>query len=110
MNTHQIYTDQTLTQDDLIQTKGWVLLEFGENWCPICQQAQPLIREALLSFTDIERKMIIDAKGKRLGRIFKVKLWPSLILLLDGECKGSLVRPSSKMQIETWLNEIKNGK
>jgi len=102
------YTDQPLTKDEVIQTTGWLLLEFGENWCPICQQAQPLITDALLQYPDLERKMIIDGKGKRLGRMFKVKLWPSLILLYNGEMKSTLVRPESKNQIEQWLNENHN--
>ena len=109
MDNQQIkYSDQNITHEELTASKGWLLLEFGENWCPICQQAQPLIREVLTRFTDIERKMIIDGKGKRLGRVFKVKLWPSLILLYNGEEKGKLVRPESTLQIEQWLNEIKN--
>ncbi|MCJ8312346.1 MAG: thioredoxin family protein [Saccharospirillaceae bacterium] len=102
------YTDQQIEKSELIQSKGWLLLEFGENWCPICQQAQPLIAAALLSFPELKRKMIIDGKGKRLGRLLKVKLWPSLILLYNGETKGTLVRPNSQLQIESWLNEIKN--
>ncbi|BCE00554.1 thioredoxin family protein [Marinicellulosiphila megalodicopiae] len=102
----QNYTDAALTKEELTQSKGWLLLEFGENWCPICQQAQPLIQSALSDLPDIQRLMIIDGKGKRLGRQFKVKLWPSLFLLNNGEIKGSLVRPNSQNQIEQWLNEL----
>jgi len=36
-----------------------------------------------------------DASGKRLGRSFDVKLWPTLIFLDDGREVARVVRPRS---------------
>jgi thioredoxin 1 len=36
-----------------------------------------------------------DASGKRLGRSFHVKLWPTLIFLVDGREVARVVRPRS---------------
>ncbi|HEU4709156.1 MAG TPA: thioredoxin family protein, partial [Methylophilaceae bacterium] len=64
---------------------GPALLEFGAEWCGYCQTAQPLIKAALAKHPNIRYIKIEDGKGKRLGRQFGVKLWPSLIFLKDGK-------------------------
>jgi thioredoxin 1 len=38
---------------------------------------------------------IEDGKGKPLGRSFRVKLWPTLVFLRDGEVKLQVARPSA---------------
>jgi thioredoxin 1 len=89
--------DPTLEQ--LGELPGLTLLEFGAAWCGYCQAAQPLIAEALRTRSDIRHIRIEDGKGKRLGRQFKVKLWPSLILLADGEEIARCVRPKAVGEI-----------
>jgi len=41
-----------------------------------------------------------DASGKRLGRSFNVKLWPTLIYLVDGREVGRVVRPRSVEELQ----------
>ncbi len=36
-----------------------------------------------------------DGPGRRLGRSFRVKLWPSLVFMKDGSVQRQLVRPSA---------------
>jgi thioredoxin 1 len=75
--------------------EGLLLLEFGAPWCGHCQAAQPLIAEALSGYPDLPHIKIEDGPGRRLGRSFRVKLWPTLILVKQGEELGRVVRPSS---------------
>ena len=93
--------DPTLEQ--LGEMPGYILLEFGASWCPYCQAAQPLIAEALRTHDEVRHLRIEDGKGKRLGRQFKVKLWPSLILLKDGEELGRVVRPQDTEALNALL-------
>lgn len=71
---------------------GLTLLEFGAEWCPHCQAVQPLLEERLRDST-IQHLKVSDGKGKRLGREFRVKLWPNFVLLKDGEVLSQLARP-----------------
>lgn len=72
---------------------GLVLLEFGTDWCPHCLGAQDAIRKVLESRDDIRHIKVEDGPGRRLGRLFRVKLWPTLVLLKDGQEIRRTVRP-----------------
>ena len=43
----------------------------------------------------VQHVRIADGRGKRLGRSFRVKLWPTLIFLHDGKVITQLVRPTA---------------
>jgi thioredoxin 1 len=73
--------------------QGPVVIEFGSAWCGHCLAAQPLLESAFADFPAVAHIKIEDGKGRRLGRTFRVKLWPTLVFLCDGEEKTRLVRP-----------------
>ncbi len=73
---------------------GWVLLEFGAAWCGHCKAAQPALA-AFVAERGLEHMKIEDGRGRPLGRSFAVKLWPTLVLLRDGEEVARVVRPVS---------------
>ncbi|MDH1703375.1 thioredoxin family protein [Comamonas terrigena] len=72
---------------------GLVLLEFGTDWCPHCLGAQDAIRKVLAPRDDIQHIKVEDGPGRRLGRLFRVKLWPTLVLLQNGQEIRRTVRP-----------------
>ena len=55
------------------------VIEFGATWCGYCQAAQAVIGEALVAYPQVRHLKIEDGPGRRLGRSFTVKLWPTLI-------------------------------
>lgn len=85
---------------------GSVLLEFGTPWCGYCRRAQPLIAEALAQHPGVRHIKVADASGKRLGRSFGVRLWPTLVFLKDGREAARLVRPSRTDEIRSALKAI----
>ena len=72
---------------------GRVALEFGAPWCGHCQAAQPALAEALQDRPDASHLKIEDGKGRPLGRAYRIKLWPTLVLLRDGQEIARVVRP-----------------
>jgi thioredoxin 1 len=81
------------TRDQIDQTKGPLLLEFGASWCPHCQALAPQLTSLLASHPEIRHIKIEDGPGQPLGRSFRVKLWPNLVLLRDGKVLNQLARP-----------------
>jgi thioredoxin 1 len=82
---------------------GLTLLEFGTEWCGHCRAAQALIAQALASAREWQHLKIEDGPGRPLGRNFRVKLWPTLVWLRDGQEVARLVRPTSALDIETVM-------
>ncbi|KXF81675.1 thioredoxin family protein [Enterovibrio coralii] len=99
------YHEDAPAFEDVSEIKGFAIIEFGAPWCGYCQAAEPLIEQVLSKHTFPHIK-IFDGKGKRLGRAFQVKLWPSLILLHDGLEVGRIVRPDSTQDIEDLISRI----
>ena len=65
-----------------------------------------VIASALRDHPRIRHLKIADARGHRLGRSFKVKLWPTLIFLKDGKELARLVRPRDEPAIRSALARI----
>jgi thioredoxin 1 len=82
---------------------GPAMLEFGTSWCGHCRRAQPLIAEALAAHPGVRHIKIADSAGKKLGRSFGVKLWPTLVFLKDGKETARLVRPAGAQELRAAL-------
>jgi thioredoxin 1 len=83
---------------------GTLLLEFGTAWCPHCLAAEPLLEHALSQRDEVTHLRIEDGRGRRLGRSFAVKLWPTLVLVRDGVEQARVVRPRSLREVETLFD------
>jgi thioredoxin 1 len=75
---------------------GPVLLEFGANWCGICGGFSPKLETLMREFPQVKHIRIEDGRGKPLGRSFRVKLWPTLVFLRDGEVVQQVSRPTEE--------------
>jgi thioredoxin 1 len=82
------------------------MIEFGASWCGFCQAAQPLITTALGEQPRVRHIKVEDERGKRLGRTFHVKLWPTLVFLADGKEVSRLVRPTNVRDLREALAQI----
>lgn len=88
------YSDDEPTRGEIDQSIGLLVLEFGAGWCGHCRELSPLLAELLGGRQDVQHLRIADGRGKPLGRSFRVKLWPTFVLLRDGQVVSQLVRPS----------------
>ena len=96
------YSDNAPQRDSLDAASGPLVLEFGNNGCGICQAALPLI-EAAMQVNKLPHLRIQDGKGRRLGRSYGIKLWPTLVLLHDGRQLARVVRPTSMGELAAAL-------
>nr|WP_119155237.1 thioredoxin family protein [Caldimonas tepidiphila] len=82
------------------------VIEFGTAWCGFCRAVQPLIAEAFAAHPDVRHLKIEDGSGRPLGRSFRVKLWPTLIFMKQGQEVARLVRPGDAGAIGQALAQI----
>src|SRR5947209_8531839 len=97
------------TRAEIDRMPGPVLLEFGAEWCEFCRALEPQLAALLRSFPGIRRIWVEDGKGKPLGRSFRVKLWPTLVFLKDGQVIRQLVRPGPE-EVREGLEAIGGGR
>jgi len=99
------YDQPEPSRDEVDAWTGLGVLEFGASWCGHCQAAQPLIAAALQERTDVRHVKVADGRGRPLGRSYRVKLWPTLIFLKDGQEITRVVRPETSEEIRNALGE-----
>ena len=110
------YDSAAPTRAEIDGQAGPLLLEFGTNWCGHCQAAQPLLaaawaqvvapvvaRAAAAGQPAPRHVKVEDGPGRALGRSFRVKLWPTLVLLRDGQELARLVRPADPAELARAL-------
>jgi thioredoxin 1 len=86
------------------------VLDFGTNWCGYCQTTKPWIQKVASQYPYVHYVQIEDGKGRRLGRLHLVKLWPTLIFLKDGQEVARLVRPDDPQEIELAFAQLNSAK
>ncbi|MES2018850.1 MAG: thioredoxin family protein [Pseudomonadota bacterium] len=83
--------------------QGTVALEFGTDWCGYCRAGSPLIAAALAAMPGVPHLRVEDGSGRALGRSFRVKLWPTLVVLRDGKEVARVVRPADVDEVRAAL-------
>ncbi|MBC8747166.1 thioredoxin 1 [Paraburkholderia sp. WC7.3g] len=100
MTSPTAYSTKAPTRAELDSLPGVTVVEFGTDWCGYCQGAQASIRQALAPHAGLRHLKIEDGPGRPLGRSFKIKLWPTLVLMRDGAELARVVRPRGVEDIE----------
>ncbi|MFQ6403726.1 thioredoxin family protein [Methylophilus sp. 'Pure River'] len=94
------------TREEVNSLTGATVLEFGATWCGYCKAAQSAITSELAQFPNIRHIKVEDGKGRRLGRSFHVKLWPTLVFMKDGVELKRLVRDIDASELRLALQEL----
>lgn len=100
------YAETEPPRADVDALAGPTIVEFGAPWCGHCIGAQPLIEAALDMHPEVRHIKIEDGPGRPLGRSYRVKLWPTLVFLRDGQEVVRLVRPTEPADIASALQAI----
>ncbi|WP_447939192.1 thioredoxin family protein [Pseudoxanthomonas mexicana] len=89
------YATREPLRSEVESMPGVIVLEFGAPWCGHCHAAQPLLRDLLGEYPDAVHLKVEDGKGRPLGRSFGVTLWPTVIVVEQGEELARAVRPTT---------------
>ena len=104
METTYVPTEPARSEVDAMA--GPTVIEFGTNWCGWCRGAQPLIAQAFAGQSGVRHFKVEDGPGRPLGRSYRVKLWPTLVFLKDGQEVARITRPSSADEVRDALARI----
>ena len=104
-NFQSAYAEVEPTRGEVDAQRGVSVVEFGAPWCPICQAAQSNIQSAIREHPNIQHVKIEDGSGRPLGRSFRIKLWPTLVVLQDGVEVARVVRPTDVSTIREALSK-----
>lgn len=102
----QDYATDGPSREDVEAIQEPVVLEFGTSWCGWCRGAQPLIAQALREHPGVRHIKVEDGPGRPLGRSFRVKLWPTLVFLKNGQEVARVTRPSDGRSLREALQQI----
>lgn len=108
MSMNQDYAAQEPRREEIDAIAEPVVVEFGAPWCGYCRAAQPLIQTAFDGYTGFRHFKIEDGSGRKLGRSFGIKLWPTLVFLRAGKEVARVVRPDSAEVVSKALACILN--
>lgn len=100
------YLEREPVREDIDALDEPAVLEFGSPYCGFCLSAQPILAAAMESHPGVRHLKIADGRGRRLGRSFRIKLWPTLVFLDNGQEVSRLVRPSDTHSISQALDRI----
>ena len=103
------YAPEAPDRDAVDAMAGAVVVEFGTDWCGHCQVARPLVRAAFEAHPGVRHVKVEDGRGRRLGRSFGVKLWPTLVFLRDGVEVARVVRPTRDADLLGAFNDVDAG-
>jgi thioredoxin 1 len=78
---------------------GTIALDFGTNWCGYCRAAEALIDAALAAHPAVQHLKVEDGPGRALGRSFRIKLWPTVVVLKDGKEVARVTRPADAGEV-----------
>ncbi|MDA1317192.1 MAG: thioredoxin [bacterium] len=95
-------------QQEVLDYKGVVLVDFHAHWCGPCKVTGPIIDELSESMKDIKFvKVDVDTNQELAGKysIFSI---PTFLILKDGVVKNQFVGAHSKENFEEEIQKMTN--
>jgi thioredoxin 1 len=92
-------------EDDVLNSKKAVLVDFWAEWCGPCKMIAPMLDEVSAEYKDklVIAKVNIDENPK-IPQRFSVRGIPTLILFKNGQVEGQKVGALRKSDLTAFLD------
>lgn len=103
-----INTTEMTFENDVLNKKGLVLVDFWAPWCGPCKMVGPILEEvAAENKNDIQiSKVNVDDNG-RLAQSYGIQSIPTLILFKDGKPVDGAIGVKPKAYFEELIKKYK---
>ena len=90
-------------QDEVVNSKGTVLIDFWATWCGPCRMVVPLVEEIAKERSDIKVVKINVDEEQELAMQFGVMSIPTLVVMKNGKIVNQATGARPKAQILAML-------
>jgi len=91
-------------EQEVLQAKEPVLVDFWASWCGPCQMVGPVVEEVAGEVTDAKICKVNVDEQPELARQFRVMSIPTLMVFKDGQAVKREVGAKSKAELLDMLN------
>jgi len=104
MSKATVAVTDTSFENDVLNAKGPVLVDFWAEWCGPCKMIAPALEEIALEMGDkvTVAKVNIDENPMTPGK-YGVRGIPTLMVFKDGQVAATKVGALPKQQLRQWL-------
>lgn len=106
MSNNIVHVTDTSFEEEVINAKVPVLVDYWAEWCGPCKMIAPVLEEVADAFEGKVKvcKLDVDA-NKEAAQKYGIRGIPTLMVFKDGEAQATKVGALSKTQLEEFVNE-----
>lgn len=102
----EIILNNSNFNEEVLNYKGLVLVDFWANWCGPCKMLAPIIHEVSQECSEVKVGKVDVDQEFELAQKYRVMSIPTLILFKDGEVVKQQVGLVSKTDIEKMWKDL----